>query len=325
MTRSIPILVASLVAAAALALPPRAAAQNFPEVRVQADNDNFSFWLPRKQRGDFEYTHGMRVTIRSNTAAGWGDRFAAGLPVCDAATRLEQRCLLTLWELGQQIYTPRVNSSQVVLGQRPHAGWLYGAMTAVSQQASERHSVRLELGVTGPPSLAGTLQTAVHRWAGYWTPRGWDNQLAFEPGVLVRYGYDRLLLAPQIGGVRVAELTSNVGLSAGNVITGASAGLDARLGFNVPPSWGGGSETLSLYALAGIRADAYLRNLFLDGNTFQPSHRVEKLPFVERHHVGAGLRIENLDLLLRVQSRGREYRTEPGGHRYTSVEAVFRP
>jgi lipid A 3-O-deacylase len=297
------------------------------EVRFQADNDSFNLWMPLHKRSDHEYTHGSRLTLVTGSAWGWGTRLAGDRPVCGEEW-LGSACLLTVWELGQEIYTPRVNSAAPVEGERPHAGWLYGAVTGVAQTPSARHAVRLELGLTGPQSLAGPVQVAVHRLGGYWTPVGWDNQLPFEPGVVVSYTGNHLLAAPTLHGVRVAEISATVGAAAGNVITGATTGLDVRAGFNVPRSWYDHDEwshdPLGVYGILSLQADALLRNLFLDGNSFRESQRVDKLPFVGRRQVGFGVRFHTVELSVRQVTRGREYRTEPGGHSYTRVDVAIR-
>jgi lipid A 3-O-deacylase len=231
--------------------------------------------------------------------------------------------------VGQRIYTPRTNSVAVVEHERPHAGWLYGAATAIAQRAADRHTLRLEVGITGPPSLAEFMQVNVHRLGGYWMPRGWRNQLNFEPGLLVGYGYERVLAAPTAGSVRIAELSSEVAASVGTVITGGSAGLNGRLGLNVPHSWRmehrvPGPE-LAAYLTGGVRVEGYLRNLFLDGNTFHDGHQVDKRPVVGRYRFGAAVRVDEIELNFEVVTRTREYHTEPDGHRYSSIGLTYRP
>jgi lipid A 3-O-deacylase len=305
-----------------------ASAQQIREVRVQVDNDNFNFWLPPRQRPDFEYTHGAQIAITTAAAPLWGNWLDAERPVCDGSEKAERHCLATTWEFGQRIYTPRANSVELIEGQRPHAGWLYGSVTAVAQGEADRHSLRLEMGMTGPPSLAGAMQTTVHELGGYWKPLGWHNQLPFEPGIIGRYDYARRLAAPEIDGVRAAEVVTRAGVAVGNIITSGGAELNARLGLHVPHSWGfddtRAASSVSLYLLGGVGAEAFLRNLFLDGSTGRAGPRVEKLPFVQRHHVGLALRIQNVDVAYLVNTRTREYITEPSGHRYSSVVVTLR-
>jgi lipid A 3-O-deacylase len=316
------------ILAALVAAPSVGLAQRVQEIGIRADNDNFSFWLPVEARGDHEYTHGARLSVVTAGGSWWGPALAPGAPACDGREAPEQRCLQTTWELGQRIYTPRTNSREVVRDERPHAGWLYGAATATAQREADRHRARLEVGITGPPSLAEFMQVRVHRLGGFWAPRGWDHQLGFEPGVVLGYGYDRVLVAPAVRGVRVAELTSVAEVSVGNVITGAGAGLAAKVGYRVPHPWRVDPRQergSAAFLTGGVRGDGYLRNLFLDGNTFAEGHRVEKLPAVGQFHIGLGIRVERVEAQFQVVSRTREYRSEPDGHRYSSVGFTYRP
>jgi hypothetical protein len=306
---------------------PMAAAQTVEEVRVVVDNDNFLFWLPVPDRGDHEYTHGAAIRITTRTAPWWGHRFAPGRRACEEDHGPEP-CLLTVWEVGQQIYTPREDAPWPVPGERPYAGWLYGAATAVVQREVDRHRVRLELGVTGRPSLAETAQRFAHELGGYWEPLGWSNQIPFEPGLLVRYDYARLLAAPRLGGHTVGEVTTLAGATAGNVITAADAGAEARFGLRVPPSWRDQARPpgeSSIFAFASVAGHAYLRNLFLDGSTLRSSPRVDKLPFVTYQRVGVAAHVERVEISFAVTTRSREYRTEPSGHRYSTITATLRP
>jgi lipid A 3-O-deacylase len=314
----------SVVAAATAAEP--LPAQRVEQISVQADNDAFNLWMPRHNRPDYEYTHGTRINVRTRSAPWWGQRFAAARPLCNRDSGKAELCLATSWELGQMIYTPRVDSERVIEGQRPYAGWLYGAATAHALAERERHSFRLELGVTGPPSFAATLQTAVHRLGGFWEPQGWENQLPFEAGILGRYEYARIWLQPSIGGVRIAELSQQSGLSAGNVITGADTELNARIGFNVPHAWrpGPARSPLAVYLSGSVRATGFLRNLFLDGSTFHESPRVDKIPVTAHFVGGLGARVRAASLEYRGIWRTRAYETEPDGHRYSSFVLTIR-
>jgi len=304
-----------------------ASAQQVLEVRAVAENDNFNFWQPIDDRGDWEYTHGAWVSVTTAAAPGWGRWAPRDVPVCDDDARDGSRCLMTAWEVGQRIYTPRVNSAEPVPGQRPHAGWLYGSMTAISQQVDERHALRIEVGVTGPPTLAGPLQRSVHRALGFWEPLGWEHQLPFEPGIAVGYQYGRSLVAAEVAEVRIAEVTTSVGGTVGTVTTAGTAELDARFGFDPPRTWDVrvlDRSNASAYAIAGFRADAVLRNLFLDGNLFRSSLSVDKLPFVSTHYVGLAVGAGRWDASYRVTTRSREYRTEPAAHRYSTFVVTLR-
>ncbi|HEX7238694.1 MAG TPA: lipid A deacylase LpxR family protein [Longimicrobiaceae bacterium] len=320
------------LAASLLALAPAPGAAQSPvrSVRVEADNDAFNFWVP-VPRPDHDYTHGARVVVDADRAPGWGRLLHPGLRPCTGAEGAEERCLATRWEVGQKIYTPRRDAPDPLPGERPYAGWLYAGATArVAGRAAER-TLGVEVGVTGRPSLGEAFQQSLHRLAGFWRPEGWGNQLAFEPGVVLRYGGARLLAEPRTAeGVRVATLAPEWGAALGNVLTGAHAGLRARAGYGVPHPWGAGGAgearpPVAVYAVAAVRGEWVARSLFLDGNTFRDSPRVERLPVVGEYEVGGGVRVRDLRLEYRVVARGREYRSEPDAHRWSTISVSWQP
>lgn len=317
---ALPALLAASAAAAAAQSPVRA-------VQIAADNDFFNFWAPLP-RPDHDYTHGLRVTVDADAAPLWGRRLAPGLRPCTGREGAAVRCLSTRVEVGQEIYTPRRDGPEPVPGERPYAGWLYAAGTARVLDRRAERTLGVEVGVTGPPSLAEAVQTGFHEAAGLWQPVGWDNQLAFEPGVAVRWGGARLVAEEHAGGARVATVAPRWGVVAGNLLTGASAGVEAQLGYGVPHPWAGpaaGERRVGVFLAAAARGEWVARNLFLDGNTFRDSPRVEKHPLVGEWEVGAGVRAGGIVAAFRVVTRGREYRTEPAAHRYSSIVLTYRP
>ncbi len=317
---------AALAALLVLAAPSAAAAQSpVRSVAVAADNDVFNFWAP-VPRPDHDYTHGMRVVVDADAAPLWAKWAPPGLRPCTGSEAAAQRCLATRVEVGQKIFTPRLDGPVPVPGQRPYAGWLYASGTArVLSRLSER-TVGVELGVTGPPSLAETVQTRFHEAAGLWQPEGWGSQLAFEPAVAVRAGGARLLAEEHAGGVRVATLAPRWGAAVGNLLTGASAGVEAQLGYGVPHPWAGPARRdprVAVFATGAVRGEWVVRSLFLDGNTFRDGPRVEKRTLVGEMEVGAGLRAGGVSVAFRVVTRGREYLTEPDAHRYSTISVAY--
>jgi len=238
-------------------------------------------------------------------------------------------CASTMFEIGQKIFTPRVDGPLLAAGQRPYAGWLYLAATGQVSTARARRAVGIEIGVTGPPSLGEAVHEAWHRLAGFREPEGWDQQLRFEPGVTVRYDEARLLGELRAGGGRVLAMAPEWGAEAGNVRTSAHLGVRAAAGYRAPHPWSAaadrGSGPFAVYAVAAARQEAVAHSLFLDGNTFAEGPRVERRPFVFRYEVGGGVRWRSLSLEYRSATRGREYETEPGGHTYGTFELTWRP
>ncbi|HEX5869628.1 MAG TPA: lipid A-modifier LpxR family protein [Longimicrobium sp.] len=153
----------TIVCVCAALLPGAARAQ----VEVTIDNDLLGLRGADDPPPDHEYTHGLAVSwdARRPGGAGRGAR----------------------WEVGQRIYTPRRDASELVPGERPYAGWLYGAWERRTTSEGTRSRLRIEAGVTGRPSRAEPVQGAFHRIAGY------QEQLGLGAPARLRAGRHPLL------------------------------------------------------------------------------------------------------------------------------------
>jgi hypothetical protein len=276
------------------------------QVRLTLDNDLFGPHRIGYRAPDYEYTAGTRLSWRSAGTRWWAAPLGLAPDSAGGARRLR-----TTWEAGQEIYTPRHDAPEPLPGERPYAGWLYGSVTAEETRPGLRRAATLQLGATGPPSLAAPVQREIHRLGGFEPPEGWAHQLAFEPGVVLRLAEARSVSAGVAGAA--AEIGPEWEVALGNVLTGARAGLHARV------ARGG------LYALAGVREEWVARDLFLDGNTFREGPRVVKNPFVAQAELGAGARIGRVGLEYRATFRGREYATQESPHAWGSVVLVLGP
>ncbi|HEX2080079.1 MAG TPA: lipid A deacylase LpxR family protein [Longimicrobium sp.] len=286
-----------LLPCAALVLHP-VPARAQAEIRI--DNDLFGVRGAGEPPPDHEYTHG--------TAVSWGARGGR-------------------WEVGQRIYTPRRDAADPIPGERPYAGWLYGARERVTLSSRTRTRLRVEAGVTGPPSLAEPVQAAIHRLGGYERQLGWAHQLGFEPGVVASYGREHRLAAIGGRGMRLEVLPAWT-VRAGNVRTGAEAGLRARLGFGAGDAWTGegAARGVSGWIEAAGRQEAVLRDLFLDGGTFGgKGPAVEKRTWVAQGEAAFGIRRGRTELEYRFVLRGREYATQQEPHPWGSIRLRVYP
>ncbi|WP_420128347.1 lipid A deacylase LpxR family protein [Longimicrobium sp.] len=284
---------------AALVLPGAGHAQ----VEIAIDNDLLGLRGADDPPPDYEYTHGLSVSwdaARSEIDASRGVR----------------------WEVGQRIYTPRRDAAEPIPGERPYAGWLYGAWERMTTSARSRARLRVEAGVTGPPSLAEPVQNAFHRLAGYQAQLGWKHQLGFEPGIIVSYGRESRVLAIGGGGAARVEVLPSWAVRAGNVRTGAEAGVRARLGWGAGDAWtgAGAARGVSGWVEAGARQEAVLRDLFIDGNTFAARDSgLNRRTWVAQGEAAFGIRYRRTELEYRFVLRGREYETQTKPHPYGSV------
>lgn len=325
MTR--PALLVSLILLGAFASnPARVAGQEVDDVRLEIDNDNFNFWIPAGERPDYEYTHGARLEIDVRTTYAWQRRALGDEPSCSTKPREDGRCLISTWSLTHQIYTPRTNSERLVRSERPYAGWLSAGLATHRLARNRQSSLRLEVGITGSPSLAEAAQTLVHSMGEWWMPLGWEHQLQFEPALLV--GYDSWVRERFERGAWGAEAIWAIVANLGTLRTSLEPELLIRGGYRVRHPWGADESNaggLSVTLIASASSGLVLHNMFLDGTLFRSGHSVERIPVVVWYRLGVEVGYGPISAGLVAHTRSREYATEPGGHQFSSLTFSVRP
>ncbi|NQV46103.1 MAG: lipid A deacylase LpxR family protein [Rhodospirillales bacterium] len=259
--------------------------------------------------------------------------------------------------LGQDIYTPTDRyRTDVIANDRPYAGWLYGAVAlhtitdhgkidATRAGLKDLESVELQIGVVGPWALGEQAQNLIHEVRLIDTFNGWDNQLNNEPGVVLLYDRKWRLASPTaiFGGLDL-DAIPGAGVSLGNVMTEARAGGTVRLGWNLPENFGppsliqGGvpfhelddaanGSGLGVYLFAAAEGRYVAHNMFLDGNTFEGSHSVNKHNWVGDLSLGLSVLAGPVNVTYASAFRTREYDGQDRLSRFGSLtftwQAVF--
>jgi hypothetical protein len=302
---------------------PRLAAQTLEAVRIEDGNGQFAFWLPEPRRPDYDLTNRASVGLVFDGSLLWGHVVGSRPIGCAALTYsastasldANRRCSTTEVHLGQDMYTPPASATTSLPqpGQRPYAGWLFLAGTERFANRTQSDAVTLEMGVTGDPSLAEKIQTAWHTLIGYARPLGWAHQIPFQVGALVGYEHRQEVLRATVGDVPVLSVVPVVGATAGDVLTGLSAGVDAHVGYGVRPPWasevGDAARSPELYLLSGIRENLVAYDLFLDSGSRDPTRRVSKRPLNTQYEFGLGARWRPIELEYRAINRTHDYTT----------------
>jgi len=249
--------------------------------------------------------------------------------------------------VGQLMFTPRnLERRDLIQNDRPYAGWLYGSAAFHSKTYRRLDTFELQLGFTGPWSLAEEAQDLVHEIRGIDKAKGWGNQIDTEPGFALIY--DRKLrvlprkdFLEQLG----VDAIVHAGGAVGTVFTHASAGMETRLGWNIPSDFGTGlirpagavnmpTDTrdpryqegeggFSAYLSAGVNGRWVLRDIFLDGNTFENSHDVDKEPLVGDVVLGASVIWRRFKLSYSHVLRSREFEDQRGTQQFGSISLSF--
>jgi lipid A 3-O-deacylase len=299
-----------------------AVAQGVRSVDLSIDNDGLVFWTSPHRRSDWFYTHGTHLEV----VASWrlSGLAALGLHGQPCPGRRGQGpCVLTRVGLGQEIYTPE-NLFHYAPGvlDRPYAGWLHGSWARELVAPRRVTTVSVELGVTGPPSLARQVQEGLHGLLHHVEPQGWQYQIPFEVAgaVAVRDTFRVPVLGSGEGPTVAVE--PHWAATAGTVRTSGEVGVCVRVGWNAPPgvAWRGpGRGRLYVVARLGSEGEAVLRDLFLDGSTWGPSERVAKEPLVGRTHVDVEVGWREVGLGLAATRTTREFRQQDVPHVYATL------
>ncbi len=258
---------------------------------------------------------------------------------------------------GQTMYTPEDKTrTDLVRDDRPYAGLLYLGLAwnrRIRPQDAGYETLdsrELTLGVIGPWSLAEQSQDLVHKLRGIERFHGWDHQLHNEPAF--QLALERKFKPHADGAVQPGWGSDAIGsyaLRLGNIETAASAGLELRMGWNIPNDFGsypirpGGenrppSEATRLrttqphapnaprpgaHAFVNLEAKAVAWDFSLDGNLFRTSHHVSRRPWVAQAAIGISSQwlVAGRGIRLAVMRvwRTREFDEQVGQHAFGSV------
>ncbi|MFW0778128.1 MAG: lipid A deacylase LpxR family protein [Rickettsiales bacterium] len=227
------------------------------------------------------------------------------------------------YSLGHNLYTPNaVGSATQDPNDRPWAAFLYGSMGMTTLAENHIDEYEITLGIIGPAALGKPIQKTVHDIIDSTDPKGWDNQLKNEPGLML--SWQRRW--PEAWRANIKPLfmsfTPHAGITAGNIYTYANAGGTIKISpkerrwadkpLSVRPSIPGtgyfpSSDSLGWEIFIGTEGRAIARNIFLDGNTFSNSHSVDKKHLVMDANAGVAFTFGQTRLSYTLVYRTKEF------------------
>lgn len=271
---------------------------------------------------DSNYTNGVRLTYFDveTPMPPVIDMLAEAIPTFDI-----NQTTSTFFTLGQNLYTPSdISIRQNQNADRPWAAWLYGSVGLATVTKNHLDELEFTLGIVGPEALGEQTQKFVHRHiSNSEIPKGWNNQLSFEPGLIGSWRRRwPVWYAKKLNDFRL-RVEPDINISFGNVYTYAGTGATISLSPNkrliqdtpprVRPAMAGTGffdtpdKKLSWSLFAGFDGRAMARNIFLDGNTFKDSHNVNKKYLVADTNIGAALTYDDYRLSYTLNYRTREF------------------
>lgn len=270
---------------------------------------------------DENYTSGLRVTyfdVESDMPIII-DELAEAIPTFDINNTTS-----TYYSIGQNIYTPQdITVRPLQRDDRPYAAWLYGSIGLATVTKNHIDELEFTAGIVGPEALGEQLQKMVHRhMTSSDIPKGWSNQLEFEPGIITSWRRRWPVWYSNTFGDFRLRIEPDINVSLGNIYTYAGTGASITFGPTgliqdtpprVRPAMPGTGffdtpdNKLSWYLFGGLDGRAMARNIFLDGNTFRDSHDVDKKYFVGDANAGFALTYDDYRLAYTLNYRTREF------------------
>ncbi len=265
----------------------------------------------------------------------FGRGFSYGSFLPGALIKPNQPELYSRLRVGQQIYTPNdISQSNLIVDDRPYAGWAYVSLDLVQEKLDTRaqdlrrdrqRAIGLTLGLVGPDSGAGSVQRRFHRLGGFTTPEGWHNQLDNEVGLIVSAEQKDRFAKWKLPNGWELDAISNVGVRIGNVFTMANFGTTVRIGPELNRSLGAdiiptktgedyknSTRWFNWHVFTGVDGRLVGRDIFLDGNTFSSSHSVDSELLVADLKLGATLKLRNCELSFTLLHRTEEFDGQDG-------------
>lgn len=293
---------------------------------------------------DEHYTNGLRIAWVSEDLNQFADQAPQWLmPYVDLLPFLggmERQHNISI-ALSQELYTPEdTQATELIDEDRPYAAMTAFTLGFISKDEAMLDIVETTLGMVGPAALGEETQNNFHELINDETAKGWDNQIENEPALMLSWQRIWRAVDLDLGGGFGLDLLPHAGASLGNVYTGARAGGELRLGFNLPLDFGTAlmskgagvsappdvaedpldpAPFLGFHLFAGVDGRWVLHNIFLDGNTFEHSHSVDKLPLVGDVYGGACLTLGSVKLTYTLVHRSDEFEGQHGGQNFGSL------
>ncbi len=277
---------------------------------------------------DRHYTNGLHldVVVPEGVVPGWVATLAHALPPWND----DPEDVRFAFGFHHEMYTPEDSRArEVVPDDRPYAGYLHSRFSIYRNRHRDDEeaipfldTLELDIGVVGPASIAEEGQDLLHILTDSPMFKGWDNQLDNEFALVLRRARSwRVPGRPfTLAGGLETDVIANVTAEAGNVKTAATAAGLVRIGWALPADFGKGrfarpdgpDSPMRFYLFAGANVSAVVRDIFLDGNTFEDSHDVDKKTLVIHAPMGLGFEYGRFKSQLMAFYNSKEFEGQDG-------------
>jgi lipid A 3-O-deacylase len=297
---------------------------------------------------DQDYSNGLKMTWsqayepsaeKKSPIKGWMFKY---LPLMNKPDTRRA----TSFSIGQNIFTPEdTQRTDLIENDRPYAGYSYMGFGFSSIEGTRQDVWEFEIGIVGPSSKAEATQDWVHDIIEADRAGGWDNQLENELGLNLTFvSYWRLRWLGSGSGFSI-DVIPHLGARLGNVAIYADTGAEIRFGWSVPEDFGtcpirpgcpavGSIDTsvgfsefrrqkFGIYIFFAGEGRAVIRDIFLDGNTFQKSHSVDKETLVADLMGGVAMHYGRFRMTYAMVLRTKEFEERDDNHSFGAISLSY--
>lgn len=299
---------------------------------LTVENDTFA------SNNDENYTNGIRLGYFNLNAdippfLQKTIKTIPGLSLNDSAS--------IYYSIGQNMYTPRdLSRTDLITNDRPYAAFLYGSAGFTSLENNHIDEAEISVGIVGPAALGKQAQKLVHKHINASDPKGWEHQLNNEPGIIITRQRRWPSRYQATYGPMHFGLTPHISASLGNIYTHGAAGLTLQMApkdmrwqsapLRVKPAIPGNglfltpNNKISWSTFAAIETRAVARNIFLDGNTFESSHSVDKKNIVYDANIGISGIYKKARISYTVNWRSKEFNNQENSSIFGALSIAYK-
>lgn len=285
---------------------------------------------------DRNYSNGIRIERVSAAddvfpALDW---VANRLPWLD----LDRTDLRQGFALSHAIFTPEdIHTPDPDPTDRPYAAWFAVSGTVTASDEDTQDTLQVNLGVVGPSAGGEFVQNNWHEVIGLDQAQGWDHQLKDEIGIEIIGQRLQTWPGPKLPLGLETDIGGHLTGAIGNVRTYAGGGATARIGWDLNSSFGpprirpalsGAGEfipgtlenPIGGYAFIGGDARFIVRDMFLDGNLWHDSPRVDdRRNVVADLQMGVAVHYRHVQVAFTIVNRTEQFKRQAGPQRFGAI------
>ena len=230
-----------------------------------------------------------------------------------------------------QFYTPKdIRDSNLIVDDRPYAGYQYVKTSLHRINKDTLHTMTLQLGFIGPATQMQSVQNGFHYLIDAPHANGWEYQLKNEFIVQLNYSYrefiqlsEKQVILPEVGfelgNASIKGYVMAIYRYGDSIENDFSTSLMDNTNYYKIPKKEASHKKWGYALQLNLKTNFIARDIFLDGNTIQNSHSVEKNSFVSELGYGIDIFYKKWSFSYLRKHLTKEFTTQNRYHSYGSL------